>query len=437
MRLLDNFLTSGHSFLENENLQRFRFGLLNSLLVISVFFTFLNYFASMIGFVSFSSIYEWFLLLYACIGLLSFAILRKDKSYYLWVVNLSIFSALGLFYFALVSDIQDEFRLIWFFLSLFASFVLMGKRYGLMIMICTLLAVFVSAQVHDLGYTRLALFTFFNSFLIFTGFTYFFFNKIEKDAKEFTLLNNKLKEKVSQETQQRITQEKMLLQQCRMASMGEMIDSIAHQWRQPLMSINAILMTMDRAIETNTKPPEYLEDKMEDIIVLTTHMSQTIEDFRSLFKTDKEKTAFDLGETLVQVLDLFKSALKEVRVTFDDSYILHYYGHHNELKQVIIILLSNALEAFEMREIKDRRLILTIKKNHERLSIDIEDNAEGIRREMLEHIFDPYFSTKKSIGGSGLGLYIAKIIIEQNMQGKLTMINTVEGARFSIILPCS
>jgi signal transduction histidine kinase len=229
----------------------------------------------------------------------------------------------------------------------------------------------------------------------------------------------------------------MLLQQCRMASMGEMIDSTAHQWRQPLMSINAILMTMDRAIETNTKPPQYLEDKMEDIIALTTHMSQTIEDFRSLFKTDKEKTIFDLGETLIQVLDLFKSALKEVRVKFDNSHALHYYGHHNELKQVIIILLSNALEAFESRQIKDRRLIFMIKKDHERLSLVIEDNAGGIAKETLEHIFDPYFSTKKSTGGSGLGLYIAKIIIEQNMQGELTVINTVEGAHFSIILPCS
>jgi len=436
MRLLDNFLTSGHSFLENENLQKFRFGLLNSLLVISVFFTFLNYFASLIGFVTFSTIYEWFLLLYACVGLISFILLRINKGYYLATVNLSIFSALGLFYFALVSDIQDEFRLIWFFLSLFASFVLMGKLYGVIIMICTLLAVFISDQVQDIGYTRLALFTFFNSFLIFTGFSYFFFNKIEKDAKEFTLLNDKLKEKVSQETQQRITQEKMLLQQCRMASMGEMIDSIAHQWRQPLMSINAILMTMDRAIETNTKPPQYLEEKMEDIITLTTHMSQTVEDFRSLFKTDKEKTTFDLGETLMQVLDLFKSALKEVRVDFDDSLSLHYYGHHNELKQVIIILISNALEAFEGRHIKDRKLIFMIKEDHGRFSIIIEDNAGGIPKENIEHIFDPYFTTKQAIGGSGLGLYIAKIIIEQNMQGKLTVVNTAQGARFSIILPC-
>jgi hypothetical protein len=206
MKIIDKFLTSGHSFSKNENLHKFRFGLLNSLLVISVFFTFLNYFASLIGFVTFEPMYEWFLLLHASVGLLNFIILRKGKRYYLLVVNISIFSALGLFYFALVHDGQDEFRLIWFFLSLFASFVLMGKLYGLMIMICTLLAVFISDQVQDIGYTRLALFTFFNSFLIFTGFTYFFFNKIEKDAKEFTLLNNKLKEKVSQETQQRMTQ---------------------------------------------------------------------------------------------------------------------------------------------------------------------------------------------------------------------------------------
>ena len=266
---------------------------------------------------------------------------------------------------------------------------------------------------------------------------YFFFNKIEKDAKEFTLLNDKLKEKVSQETQQRMTQEKMLLQQCRMASMGEMIDSIAHQWRQPLMSINAILMTMDRAIETNTKPPQYLEDKMEEIIILTTHMSQTIEDFRSLFKTDKEKTMVDIGASLVQVLDLFKGALKDVTVEFDDSHATHYYGLHNELKQVIIILISNAIESFNVTEVKNRRIILSLKQDDTALTIGIEDNSGGIPEKILEHIFDPYFSTKQATGGSGLGLYIAKIIVEQNMQGKLSVKNTVQGAIFSIVLPCS
>ena len=113
----------------------------------------------------------------------------------------------------------------------------------------------------DLGFSKYTQSTFFASFLIFTSFPYFFLEKIEKDALEFKLLNNKLKDKVIQETLQREQQEQMLLQQCRMASMGEMLDSIAHQWRQPLMHINAILLNMDNALETKKKMKTILKIK--------------------------------------------------------------------------------------------------------------------------------------------------------------------------------
>ncbi len=435
MKLLDNFLTGGHSFSENENLQRFRFALLNSMLFISVSFTLLNYFASKLELVTFSPAYENSLLAYTLSNLLYLYLLKKKKSYYIYIVHLSIIGAFALFYFALISLLQDEFRLIWFFLSLFGGFVLIGKRYGLFLMLFTLGAIFITNLVLELGYTKLAIFTFFNSFLIFSAFAYSFLHKIEKDELEFQVLNNRLKEKVSEEVKQRQEQEQMLLHQCRMASMGEMIDSIAHQWRQPLMNINAILMNMERGIETKDEPKEYLEGKMNEVITLTTHMSQTIEDFRSLFRPDKEKIKFNILHSMEQTLELFHESTKDINIKTTISKELLYFGYENELIQSIIILLSNSIEVLKHRGIQEKHIDITCHTIANNLNINIEDNAGGIEKENIKHIFDPYFTTKKGTGGTGLGLYIANIIIEQNMQGTLTVSNTKKGAKFEISIP--
>jgi len=214
-----------------------------------------------------------------------------------------------------------------------------------------------------------------------------------------------------------------------------MIDSIAHQWRQPLMSINSILLTMDRAIELKSKPDVYLEEKMDEVITLTTHMSQTIEDFRSLFKIDKEKHMFDVGIAVTHVLNLFVSSTKDIDIVFDMHKEMLHNGYENELIQVIIILLSNAIDALNTRDIVDKHLSIVCQIKTDYLHITMEDNAGGIKKENIDKIFDPYFTTKSNTGGSGLGLYIAKIIIEQNMKGKLHVSNIAKGTKFEIVIP--
>ena len=434
MDLLDNFLTSGHHFSENENLQKFRFSLLNSLLLIATFFTFLNCFASLVNFISYSPLYQIILFIYGIICLITIYLLRI-KNLYTFVVNVTHVTTLLLFYFALLTSVQDEFRLVWFFLVVFAAFVLMGKRYGLFLMLFILSSVFIINHYHHLGYSKLALFSFFNSFLIFTAFSYFYLEKIEKDALEFTLLNQKLKEKVSEEVQQRQAQEQMLIQQSRLAGMGEMIDSIAHQWRQPLMNINAILMNMERSIEINKNPKEYLEHKMDEIITLTTHMSQTIEDFRALLKTEKQKTHFFIDKSIENALELYEASLKDVEIHLSPIKGETFYGYNNEFIQVIMILLHNAIDILQVRNIKPKHLFITTYVDDKHLSLSIEDNAGGINEKIMPKIFDPYFTTKQSTGGTGLGLYLAKLIIEQNMQGTLTVTNTNKGAKFNITIP--
>lgn len=437
MKTLNNFLTSGHLFSGDDNLQKFRFSFLNSVLIIASLFSFINYFASLYGFIELTPVYEKAVLAFAFVCLILVYFLRKRKSYYPLSVAIILFSALSLFYFALITAIQDEFRLIWFFLTLFIGFILMGKKYGIMLMIFILIGVYSVEETIGLGLSKLAFFTFFNSFLIFSAFSYFFLMKIERDSLEFEILNNKLKQNVIQERRQREEQEQMLLRQCRMANMGEMLDSIAHQWRQPLMHINSVLMNMDSTLDTKDprkKGKDYLTNKIDEVASLTAHMSQTIEDFRGLFKTEQEQTHFTIEQAINDVLTLMKNIFNNVEINNNTTGDTSIHSHRSELIQVIIILLSNAVDVLNKRKIVSKKIIIDTNTTKKEVVISIEDNAGGIIPINLETIFDPYFTTKEQSGGTGLGLYIAKIIVEHKMQGNISASNTPNGAKFTITL---
>ncbi len=264
--------------------------------------------------------------------------------------------------------------------------------------------------------------------------------RLEKDIKKHTYqlhqLNNNLQQKVDEEVAKRVAQEQMLLMQSRMASLGQMIDAIAHQWRQPLMNINANLMNIDRGIE-NREKPKMLQEKILDIFEITSHMSNTIEDFRNLLKIEQNREKFRLDDLLNHVTKMMKSTLKSIDLTKSCSKDLLVNVCKSELSQVLIIILSNSAEMLKIKKIAHKKIDITVEVINEQCIITISDNAGGIDRENIDKIFDPYFTTKKQTGGTGLGLYIARIIVEHNMKGKILVRNGKDGALFKIIIPLS
>jgi len=395
----------------------------------------INLISHFFGHIEYEYVFRVVLSLYFVGLVVTILILRKDKKYYFFSVSILILTTLLLFYFVLLTRVEDEFRLIAFFIYTFMIFALLGKKVGLFAAVFVALSIFLISQKYDLQISSLAYNSFYSFFIPFAILLFYILDKIEKDALAYQVLNSKLEERVKQETNQRLEQEQMLLRRSRMANIGEMMDSIAHQWRQPLMHINSILLNVESTIDSDARDiekGEYVKAKVDEIANLTTHMSQTIEDFRGLFKAEKEYVSFMIQDVVSDVLDLLKNNLNDIEIDHIKVNEVSVLGHRSELMQVIIIVLSNAIDALKSREIQNKKITISIESSTNVACINIEDNAGGIDANHSQAIFDPYFTTKEQAGGTGLGLYIAKIIVKHNMEGDISCTNTSVGAKFSI-----
>jgi C4-dicarboxylate-specific signal transduction histidine kinase len=233
------------------------------------------------------------------------------------------------------------------------------------------------------------------------------------------------------------TQERLLAQQSKMAAMGEMIGAIAHQWRQPLnqLSLEKDMLVEDYFFQELTdEKVKTFQNSFNDTLL---YMSKTIDDFRNFFMPSKEKVEFEVYTCLQNAANLISSTLKnsniELEIIETDTK-LQLFGHPNEFSQVLINLINNAKDAIGLNKIKSGKIIIEIKELADKLLVEISDNAGGIPDDILDKIFDPYFTTKFASSGTGLGLYMSKNIIEKSMNGELSVRNGTNGAIFTISL---
>jgi signal transduction histidine kinase len=228
-----------------------------------------------------------------------------------------------------------------------------------------------------------------------------------------------------------------MIQQSRLAQMGEMISMIAHQWRQPLASISAISGTLSLDIMMKNYNEEFFQERLDSISELSQHLSQTINDFRGFFKNDKQKEKANIGAIVDSCMQVIGPSLTNKSIHFqidiDRNVVLNSFI--SELKQVMLNIFKNAEDA--LLESKTENATVWIKgyADDNYIYISIEDNAGGISKDIANEIFDPYFSTKKQKDGTGLGLYMSKIIIEEHIGGTISFKNTDLGASFTISIP--
>ncbi len=281
-------------------------------------------------------------------------------------------------------------------------------------------------------------------FILFIVAVYLLIKTIIKNEEKYS---KTLEERVNKQFNELKDKNEMLFQQSKMAAMGEMIGNIAHQWRQPLSSISTAASGMKVQKEFNALSDKEFEEGIDNIVKATQHLSGTIDDFRNFFHTSKDKTDFDLKEIINNALKLVQStfSLHEVEVyqeVCEEDIVL--YGYDRELIQAIMNILNNAEDILEEKNENERKIIkIDIKRDEEFAIIEIMDNAKGIPDNIIDRIFEPYFTTKGETKGTGIGLYMTRQIIIDHMAGNLKVKNdsfifdgvSYTGAKFSIYLP--
>jgi len=260
--------------------------------------------------------------------------------------------------------------------------------------------------------------------------------EILNKTNELEILNSTLEKRVIQEVAKRAEQERLLIEKSKFIALGEMISNIAHQWRQPLSELSAIIMNIKFRYMLGKLDEEMISEKSKDAEKLVNYMSNTIDDFRDFFKPDKEKKDFNIKKSLKDILGIIGKTIKnkhiELQLDIKDDTQIH--GYENEFKQVILNILTNAKDILIETKRDKPYIRISTKKEKSRYRICIDDNGGGIQIKPIEKIFEPYVSTKGDANGTGIGLYMSKIIIEKNMNGRLSVRNTKFGAKFTIIL---
>lgn len=261
-----------------------------------------------------------------------------------------------------------------------------------------------------------------------------FMEEIQHSSEQKRQLKSKLDRSESEIEYQKA----MLFQQSKLAAMGEMIDNIAHQWRQPLNTLGVIIQDTQYAHRKGKLDQNYLQTLTSESMEQIAFMSQTIEDFRNFVKPNQTNSLFDLNEPVEQSLLLLNVMFESRRISIDVEYsdnVLNIYGSSSELKQVVINLLNNARDALVERNISNPSIIIRVFGDDMYGAITIQDNGGGISPEHIERIFEPYFTTKEEGKGSGIGLYMSYAIIRTKMGGILEVTNVEDGTLFTIMLP--
>lgn len=259
-------------------------------------------------------------------------------------------------------------------------------------------------------------------------------NALTEKKQELEELNITLEARILRALDDLRRKDQLLIVQDRLAVMGEMINNIAHQWRQPLNTLAINVQYLPLVFDSAEFNREFLENNVGKSMALIRHMSRTIDDFRNFFRSDKEAVTFGVKNVLTHTIALIEKSFKDqqINIEFKSTGEPMINGYPNEYSQVLLNILINARDALVERNVDDRRISLQAFADSGKTVVTITDNAGGIDEEIIDRLFDPYFTTKGPDKGTGIGLFMAKTIIEKSMGGRLTARNTGKGAEFRI-----
>jgi PAS domain S-box-containing protein len=262
-------------------------------------------------------------------------------------------------------------------------------------------------------------------------------SELKNTQRKLKKLNTNLEQKVQEEIEKNEKHQTIMFQQSKLAEMGLILNMIAHQWRQPLNNVSLVVNTMIIKYKKGHLTNEIFDKLKTDFQKQISYLSSTIDDFQDFFKPKKDKEFFKIKDLIITTHSLIKPIFDKYQIEFTiniDSK-MSYFGYKNELSQVILNILTNSKDALIEKDIKNKFIKISASLNHEYLIIIIEDNAKGVDKSILGKIFEPYFSTKSSKVGTGIGLYMSKTIINEHFKGEITANNKNDGLEIIIKLP--
>ncbi|MCW8895853.1 MAG: HAMP domain-containing histidine kinase [Sulfurimonas sp.] len=413
-----DFFVSGHDFDKSEVLLKFQYQVLNTVLVVMAVFTFIFAFLSSLGLNPLGEIQTVVNYLLVVSAIVLIIRLRGPKTRYLQTAYFMYGAAFVDFLSALMFVPHDEFRMIWFYLLVFAAYITGGVRAGNIITVVSIITILATNLFYELNLSQTAVVSSILGLIITGLFIRAYTKKIVDFEKEIT------------------EHESLMIAQSRFAAMGEMMSMIAHQWRQPLSTTTLMITETRIKFMLAGKEPNEYDKTLDNISDTMMYLSETIDDFQSYFKPQKTSQSIFIGEILERVKNLIETRLSLAKVKLHikqcENEPIEIYV--NELVQVLINILNNAIDILEERNVTKRHIWINVSCDENNVYVTVEDNAGGIETEIMDKVFEPYFS-HKSKNGTGLGLYMAKMIIEKHMNGNVGVGNTTKGALFSIVLP--
>ncbi len=263
--------------------------------------------------------------------------------------------------------------------------------------------------------------------------------KVNSKTKELMALNDSLEQKIKIEVHNSRKKDQIISTQARLASMGEMLQNIAHQWRQPLGALMMIVQSFQSKFYCGKLNEEFIESRVEDAGVLARNMSDTLEDFRTFFDPNKSRRNFCVKSVIEKSIDLTKYQLEKenIKLFFEKSESVKMYGFENELIQVILNLINNSKDALCENKIVEKYIKIIVKSTNSSVIIKVIDNAGGIKSDIMAKVFDPYFTTKHKSVGTGIGLYMSKQMVEKHMNGKISCKNIQHKMKNSELSNCA
>lgn len=364
--------------------------------------------------------------------ILLFFMLRFKKRYFEAILTIIATQYLLFFTFIMIFGRADDLKYIWIFT--YPLLVLYLKKESGLVWVYTLIIAIAliksflhtSYTWYQISYIELCL-------IIITVVVKMYQHKIDNDeliiAKQYKTLK-KYSDKLAQK-------QKLLLIQSRQAAMGEMIQMIAHQWRQPLSTITLQISNLQIRAQLSQITQEDILKALDNISNTIVYLSDTVDDFQTYFRQDKEKQKISVCDTINKTIDFIRPRLQTNNIKTDIKCSDDIYIHSaiNELIQILINILNNAVDVLVQNKIKNATINLnTYKADKNKVIIEVEDNGGGINEEIIDKVFEPYFSTKGK-NGNGIGLYMCKTIIQNQLNGTIGVANTANGAKFTLTLP--